>query len=82
LSKILLFCDNTSAINLTKDPIQHSRTKHVEIHHHFIRDHVIKSHCVIQFVSYENQFADLFTKSLNKERFKVLLKIPSQDKKL
>ena len=35
-------CDNTSAINLSKNPIQHSRTKHIEIRHHFLRDHVQK----------------------------------------
>jgi len=40
LSKIPLLCDNTSVINFTKNPIQHSRTKHIEIRHHFIRDHV------------------------------------------
>jgi len=39
LSHIPLLCDNTSAINLTKNPIQHSRTKHIEIHHHFIKDY-------------------------------------------
>ena len=35
-------CENTSVICLTKNPIQHSRTKHIEIRHHFIRDHVLK----------------------------------------
>ena len=35
-----IFCDNTSTINLAKNPIQHSRTKHIEIRHHFLRDHV------------------------------------------
>ena len=47
LSKIPLLCDNTSAINLTKNLIQHSRTKHIEIRHHFIRDHVNNSDCEI-----------------------------------
>ena len=42
LSKVPLDCDNTSAINLTKNPIQHSKTKHIEITHNFIRDHVQK----------------------------------------
>jgi len=72
LSKIPLLCDNTSAINLTKNPIQHSRTKHIEIRHHFIRDHVIKGDCMIQFVNYKNQLADLFTKPLSKDRFNFL----------
>jgi len=52
---------------LTKNPIQHSRTKHIEICHNFIRDHVNNGDCVIQFVNSENQLADLFTKPLNKE---------------
>ena len=72
MSKIPLLCDNTSAINLTKNPIQYSRTKHIEICHHFIRDHVNNGDCEIQFISTENQLADLVTKPLNKERFNFL----------
>jgi len=72
LSKIPLLCDNTSGINLTKNPVQHSRTKHIEIRHHFTRDHVTNGDCEIQFVSTENQLADLFTKPLSKERFNFL----------
>jgi len=72
LSQIPLHCDNTSAIILTKNPIQHSRTKHIEIRHHFIRDHVNNGDCVIQFVNSKNQLADLFTKPLNKESFNFL----------
>ena len=37
--KVPLLCDNESAIKLTKNPVQHARTKHVDVHHHFIRDH-------------------------------------------
>jgi len=69
LSKIPLLCDNTSAINLTKNPVQHSRTKHIEIRHHFIRDHVNNDDCVIQFAASETHLADLYTKPFNKERF-------------
>ena len=43
LDHILIRCDNTNAINLSKNPIFHSRTKHIEIIHHFFRDHVQKN---------------------------------------
>jgi len=47
LNHIPLKCDNTSSINLTKSPIMHSRDKHIEIRHHFLRDHIRKGNCVI-----------------------------------
>ena len=64
-----MFCDNTSAINLTKNPIHHSRTKHIDIKHHFIRDLVQKGEFSINFVCSKNQFADIFTKALPLEQF-------------
>ena len=69
LSKIPILCDNTSAINLTKNPVQHSRTKHIEIRHHFIRDHVVKGDVCIEYVNTNIQLADIFTKPLDKDRF-------------
>jgi len=57
LSKVPLYCDNTSVINLTKNPIQHSKTKHIEIRHHLIRDHVQKGDIEIQFIKIEHQLA-------------------------
>ena len=69
LDCIPIRCDNTSAINLTKNPIQHSRTKHIEIRHHFIRDHVQKGDCMLEFVESSKQLADIFTKPLQKENF-------------
>ena len=69
LDHIPIRCDNTSAINLSKNPIQHSRTKHIEIRHHFLRDHVRKEDCVLEFVDTKNQLADIFTKPLPKETF-------------
>jgi len=45
LDHIPICCDNTSAINLSKNPILHSRTKHIEIRHHFLQDHVQKEDC-------------------------------------
>jgi len=72
ISKVPLTCDNTSAINLTKNQIQHSRTKHIEIRHHFIRDHVSNGDCEVKFVETKLQLADIFTKPLPKERFFLL----------
>jgi len=69
ISKVSFMCDNTSAINLTKNQIQHSRTKHIEIRHHFIRDHVNNGNCEVKFVETILQLADIFTKPLPKERF-------------
>ncbi|KAK2978735.1 hypothetical protein RJ640_012190 [Escallonia rubra] len=69
---IPILCDNTSAIDLTKNPIQHSRTKHIEIKHHFIRDHVQKGDIVLDFVDTNHQLADIFTKPLDSKRFSAL----------
>jgi len=69
INKVPLMCDNTSAINLTKNQIQHSRTKHIEIRHHFIRDHVSNGDCEVKFIETKLQLADIFTKPLPKERF-------------
>jgi len=69
LDHIPLKCDNTSAINLSKNPVMHSRTKHIEIRHHFLRDHVSKGDCCIEFVDSEHQLADIFIKPLAGDRF-------------
>ena len=64
-----IMCDNTSAICLTKNLVQHSRTKHIEIRHHFIRDHVQKGDVVLEYIATEKQLADIFTKPLMEDRF-------------
>ena len=55
LHNIPIFCDNTSAINIAKNPIQHLRTKHIEIRHHFIRDHALKADICIEHVDTLNK---------------------------
>ena len=49
--------------------MQHSRTKLIEIRHHFLRDHAQKGDITLEFVSTKDQFADIFTKPLSEEQF-------------
>ena len=67
LDHILIKCDNTSAINLSKNPIQYLRTKHIDIRHYFLRDHVQNGDISLEFVDAKNQLVDIFTKPLNEE---------------
>eukprot|EP00253_Pinus_taeda_P025371 PITA_25371 len=64
-----LWCDNQSAIQLCKDPVQHQRSKHIELHMHFIRklihDHVLE----VQYCSTDDQVADIFPKALTEAKF-------------
>ena len=64
-----IFCDNTSAINITKNLVQHSRTKHIEIRYHFIRDHALKGDISIEFVETHYQLVNVFTKPLSEDQF-------------
>jgi hypothetical protein len=58
-------CDNTSAIMISTNPVLHSRTKHIEIRHHFIRDHIENGEIQLIHIDTKNQVADIFTKPLN-----------------
>jgi hypothetical protein len=69
LSKVPLLCDNESAILLADNPVEHSRTKHIDIRHHFLRDYHQRGDIDIYHISTENQLADIFTKPLDKKRF-------------
>ncbi|GJU49952.1 retrovirus-related pol polyprotein from transposon TNT 1-94 [Tanacetum coccineum] len=71
--KILIYCDSQSAIAISCNPVQHSRTKHIDIRYHFIKEHVEKGTIELYFVETEYQLADLFTKALPKERFEFLV---------
>ncbi|GKA11465.1 hypothetical protein Tco_0691011 [Tanacetum coccineum] len=72
LDDIPILCDNKGAINLSKNPVLHSRTKHIEIRHHFLRDNVQKGNISIKKVSSEDNIADILTKPLKRELFNFL----------
>lgn len=65
----VIFCDNNSAINLSKNPVMHSRSKHIELKYHYIRDMVIKKQLSLKYCSTHNQAADVLTKALAKDKF-------------
>ncbi|GJW43394.1 hypothetical protein Tco_0072193 [Tanacetum coccineum] len=72
-NKIPIYCDSQSAIAISCNPIQHSRTEHINIRYHFIKEHVEKGTIELYFVGTEYQLAGLFTKALPKERFEYLV---------
>ncbi|GJV92896.1 retrovirus-related pol polyprotein from transposon TNT 1-94 [Tanacetum coccineum] len=72
-NKIPLYCDNRSAIALCCNNVQHSRSKHIDIRHHFIREQVEKGVVELYSMMTDYQLAGIFTKSLSRKRFKFLL---------
>jgi hypothetical protein len=68
-SKVPLLCDNKSAIHMADNPVEHSRTKHIAIRYHFLRDHQRRGDIEIAYVSTKEQLADIFTKPLDEKTF-------------
>ncbi|GJR89673.1 retrovirus-related pol polyprotein from transposon TNT 1-94 [Tanacetum coccineum] len=72
-NKIPLYCDNKSAIALCCNNVQHSRSKHIDVRYHFIKEQVENGVVELYFVRTEYQLADIFTKALPRERFNFLI---------
>nr|GEW38384.1 hypothetical protein [Tanacetum cinerariifolium] len=72
-NKIPMYCDNKSAIVLCFNNVQHSRSKHIDIRYHFIKEQVKNGVIELYFVNTEYQLADLFTKALGRERTEFLI---------
>ncbi|GJX20013.1 hypothetical protein Tco_0222690 [Tanacetum coccineum] len=72
-NKIPMYCDNKSVIALCCNNVQHSRSKHIDIRFHFIKEHVENGVIKLYFVNTEYQLADIFTKALAKERIEFLI---------
>ena len=67
--KVPLLGDNESAIKLTNNPVQHARKNHIDVRHHFIRDHQQKGDICIESVGTKDQLADIFIKPLDEKMF-------------
>ena len=63
-----IYCDNTSAICISKDPVHHSRVKHIHIRHHFLKDNVENKNIIVKHVNTNEQIADIMTKPLPREQ--------------
>ncbi|GJZ78564.1 retrovirus-related pol polyprotein from transposon TNT 1-94 [Tanacetum coccineum] len=72
-NKIPMYCDNKSAIALCCNNVQHSRSKHIDIRFYFIKEQVENGVVELYFVDTEYQLADIFTKSLGRERIEFLI---------
>ncbi|GJR52766.1 retrovirus-related pol polyprotein from transposon TNT 1-94 [Tanacetum coccineum] len=72
--KISMYCDSKAAIAISYNPVQHSRSKHIDVRYHFIKEQVEKGIVELLFVGTEYQLADLFTKALPEDRFNNLIR--------
>jgi hypothetical protein len=79
---LVIYCDNISSILLANNPVYHARTKHIEVHYHFIREKVLAKEIDLIHVSTEDQVADIFTKALGTDKlkkFRKMLGVPEVD---
>jgi hypothetical protein len=67
---VVIYCDNISSILLANNPVYHARTKHIEVHYHYIREKVLTKEIDLIHVSTEDQIVDIFTKALSTDKIK------------
>nr|GFD40513.1 retrovirus-related Pol polyprotein from transposon TNT 1-94 [Tanacetum cinerariifolium] len=72
--KIPIYCDSKSAIAISCNPVQHSRTKHIAVRYHFIKEHVEKGTIELYFIKTDYQLADIFIKALPADHFNYLVR--------
>ena len=69
---VILYCDNTSAINISKNPVMHAKTKHIAIKYHYVRELVEDKEVKMEYINTKKKIADIFTKPLPKDAFEYL----------
>lgn len=73
MKKMSLYCDSKSAIRICHNSVQHSKTKHIALRYHFIKDHIEDGNIEMHFVRYADQLADIFTNALLEVSFNHIL---------
>ena len=79
---VVRYCDNISSIMLANNPVNHARTKHIEVHYHFVREKILVGDIDLVYVMIEEQVVDIFTKTLDTKkicRFRGLLGVLELD---
>lgn len=69
---VVIHCDNTSIVNMSNNPMMHSKTKHISIKYHFLRDKVAEKKIRLEYISTKENIANIFTKPLPKDSFEYL----------
>ena len=69
---VILYCDNTSAINISKNLVMHAKTKHIAIKYHYVRELVEDKQVKMEHINSKEQISDIFTKPLPKDSFEYL----------
>jgi hypothetical protein len=69
---IPIYCDNTSAISISKNPVMHCKTEHIPIKCHFLQEQVAEKNIRVEYVGTKEQVVDIFTKPLSREAFEHL----------
>ena len=72
---MVIYCDNSSVIDISKNPVQHFKTKHIEIRYLFVRDLIERKIVCFKYISIEQQNADIFTKPLDRSKFETLRQV-------
>ena len=66
---IIIYCDNTSTVCMSKNPAFHSKTKHIAIKYHVLREKVAEKQIRLEYINTKEQIADIFTKALTMDTF-------------
>ncbi len=72
---VIIYCDNINSILLANNLVYHARTKHIEVHYHFIKEKVLAKEIDFIHVSTKDQVADIFTKALSTDKLRKFRKM-------